>query len=506
MSYLERLKNALHVEQRVELAADINCDLQVLEIMIREDVENIVVETAANNRNCPQYLRDIASSRFSNIKFAQENSTVIDSICPIPWVSIGIQQNGDYRICCQAIYHPYSKLTDESGTLSVKNSTISEARNHQVYKNVRAEMLTGKKPNMCKLCYKEEELSLNSKRKFMLRKYDISQYAQQTTSDGSIDVAQFPLRYIDIRFGNLCNLKCRYCGPTDSSLWYEDFVEYANKQTVNFYGNKQYKLSKVNNKWTIDSLDFEWYEDEQFWTAIETLIPHIDRYYFTGGEPTINKTHFKLLQMIIDKGYSNKVTLEYNSNMVAIPEKLYQLWYKFFRVEIGCSIDGYREYANYLRYPSNWDELEKNLDRLGMDNKNIVGGISTTVNIYNVLNFLDLTKWLLGKNYKNMKKVPSYHVLEGPESMSIQALPLDTKLWVTEQYEKFYQEIELTYGSRWSSSLKLSYAGIINYMMAADRSNLLPILARDTATLDNIRQQSIDTVIPWLAQILNKAK
>jgi hypothetical protein len=105
-----------------------------------------------------------------------------------------------------------------------------------------------------------------------------------------------------------------------------------------------------------------------------------------------------------------------------------------------------------------------------------------------------------------MKKVPSYHVLEGPESMSIQALPLDTKLWVTEQYEKFYQEIELTYGSRWSSSLKLSYAGIINYMMAADRSNLLPILARDTATLDNIRQQSIDTVIPWLAQILNKAK
>ena len=26
----------------------------------------------------------------------------------------------------------------------------------------------------------------------------------------------------DVRFGNPCNPKCSMCGPTDSSMWYED--------------------------------------------------------------------------------------------------------------------------------------------------------------------------------------------------------------------------------------------------------------------------------------------
>ena len=502
MNWFEKLSAATHCLQREEIAADPDCIEQVLEILIKEDVEETVIQAGIDNPSCPQHLKDIGLTRLADIDLrkTQETNT---SICPIPWTHIGIQQNGDFRICCQAIYSPYGKLFDDGKPLNILTTDITTARNHTDFKSLRLQMLKNQKPASCKLCYTEESVGLNSKRKFMLKKYDVSTYASATAEDGSINTNEYPLRYIDIRFGNLCNLKCRYCGPGDSSLWYEDFVEHHKTDVINYYGQKDYKLKQVNNKWTLDSLDFEWYEDEKFWASIKNLLPYIDRYYFTGGEPTINKTHYNLLQLIIDQGYSNKVVLEYNSNMVAIPDKLYAQWDHFQEVALGCSIDGYQEYANYLRYPSKWSDLEENLDVLGYrSNKRINGSISTTINVFNVLNFLDLSKWLLTKDYKRIKKTPSYHVLEGPNSMSVQVLPIETKELIKEQYELFYTDIDIQYGKSWGDEFRKNFSGIINYMMAKDASHLLPKLAKETLSLDHIRHQNIADVIPWLHDIL----
>ena len=505
MDWFEKLSAATHCLQREEIASDPACIEEVLVILIKEDVEETVIQAGINNPNCPAYLREIGLGRLVEIE-TRKNQETNSSICPIPWTHVGIQQNGDFRICCQAIYSPFGKLKEGEDILNIKTTDIDAVRNHKDFKSLRLQMLKNQKPAMCKLCYDEEKVDLNSKRRFMLKKYDVSTYQQLTEEDGSINTKQFPLRYIDIRFGNLCNLKCRYCGPGDSSLWYEDFVEHHNTDVVNYYGQQEYKLTQVNNKWTINSLDFEWYEDDKFWKTIKSLLPHIDRYYFTGGEPTINKTHFNLLQMIIDEGYSSKVVLEYNSNMVAIPDKLYAQWDHFQEVAIGCSIDGYQEYANYLRYPSKWPDLEENLDVLGYrSNKKINGSISTTINVFNILNFLDLTKWLLKKNYTRIKKSPSYHVLEGPALMSVQVLPPNIKDWIKEQYELFYIDIDNEYGKDWGDKFRKDYSGIINYMTAKDNSHLLPKLATETKSLDRIRNQDLATVIPWLAKILENA-
>ena len=499
MNYLERLKNAIQISDRIEIARDSDCDVRVLEILITQDVEFSVIEAAKSNPNCTTSLIEIANKRLAN--FSQNNT-----MCPIPWTHIAIQQNGDYRVCCQSIYPPFSKLISDDQFLNVKNTSITDARNHEVFKNIRVKMLKGERPSECTLCYKEEDLGLKSKRKFMLQKYRIDQYAKLTADDGTINSDKFPLRYIDIRFGNLCNLKCRYCGPTDSSLWYEDFPEYANRNKFNFYGQQTYEIVKKNKTWTLNSLDFEWHEEQKFWDAIVELLPYIDRYYFTGGEPTINKAHYNLLQLIIDRNLSEKVTLEYNSNMVAIPDKLYDQWKKFNRVEIGCSIDGIGEYANYLRYPSDWKNIESNLDKLGNFSRNIVGGISTTVNVYNILNFLDLSMLLAQKKYRSIKRIPSFHILESPNEMSIQVLPLETKQKTIQLYDSFYDNIETTFGKKLALEYKNAYNGILNYMMAEDKTNLLPTLARDTYKLDQIRGQNIENIIPWLSDILKTFK
>jgi hypothetical protein len=40
---------------------------------------------------------------------------------------------------------------------------------------------------------------------------------------GQLMSGEFPTTNFDLRLGNHCNLKCRSCGPRDSSGWYDDY-------------------------------------------------------------------------------------------------------------------------------------------------------------------------------------------------------------------------------------------------------------------------------------------
>jgi sulfatase maturation enzyme AslB (radical SAM superfamily) len=497
------LKNCMSSADRCKLASRSDCPEFLLEIMVLHDVESDVIEAGINNTNCKPEIVKQGRIRLDSIMYKSKATT----LCPLPWTHLAIQQNGDFRICCQNIYEPFGKLSNEEGVSNVFNLDINQARNCKEIKDLRVSMIKNERNSLCNLCYNEEDLGLNSKRLHMLKIYNVEDFAKNTQEDGSIDTEKFPLRYIDIRFGNLCNLKCRYCGPTDSSLWYEEYAEMSGKEValMPFYGSKTYEIKKNQDKWTIDSLDFEWYEDEKFWSQITMMIPYIDRYYFTGGEPTINKAHYRLLELIINMGFAKNTVLEYNSNMFAIPEKLYDFWKEFKDVGIGCSIDGIEDMANYLRPPSKWEVLEKNIDRLGLQPyRSIHGSVATTVSVFNILHFLDISKWLLSKKYPRFKQTPSYHMLEGPTHMSVQVLPFETKKFIEDQYNLFYKEIGEKYGPQWEQLFKRNYEGIINYMYAKDSTSLLPMLKHSTQLLDNKRGHSLEKTVPWLYELLER--
>lgn len=497
------LKNSVTEDARIELALRSNCPSWLLEIMIKEDTCVEVIETAIKNANTNDSLKDIGNYRIKEL----QNSYPL-TLCPIPWSHLEIQQNGDLRICCMCIHEPYGKLEKDGDMANIKHTTLDEARNLPMIKELRKSMINGEKHDMCKQCWDHEAVGLPSKRKSMININENKEWTL-SNSDGSIDTKEFPLTYLDIRFGNLCNLACRSCGPSDSSLWVDDYLKLSGQEvaTMIYYNRKKYKITKINNKAEIitDPEDFTWYEQDKFWEEIDTHVKYIDRLYFTGGEPSINKTHFKLLEYLIDKGYSKNITLEYNSNMVAIPEKLYDWWEQFKSVGIGCSIDGINEYANYIRPPSKWDILEKNLDRMGYsDSEKIQASISTTISIYNIFHFLDIIRWLLEKKYTNIISLPSFHMLEGPQYMNVQALPLETKNIVKQEYENFFDELESTHEKKISLFFRRALSGIITHMMSADLSDKLPQLKIATQKIDELRDQNLSQTIPWLADILDK--
>jgi hypothetical protein len=418
-----------------------------------------------------------------------------NKICPLPWNQLMIQQNGDFRLCCQCVHPPFGKPG-----MRIQEQSIEEARNSELHQRVRSQMLAGEESPECQLCWDEERHGLNSKRLHMLKHYPVDRIKQTTL--GYIDVDEFPLAYLDLRFGNLCNMKCRSCGPADSSLWYEDVeaVNTPNHATFDFYLSKQYQLKKINNTWALKDDDFAWYENESFWDMMKTVVPHIDRLYLTGGEPLINKAQWRLLDLCIELGVSKNIVLEYNSNMTRVPDSAFDIWNQFREVHIGCSIDAVGDLAYYIRYPGKWKDIEPNIRKLGNSTcRNLVAKFAPTISVFNILGFLDLVDWLHSNPLPRIRPSPSFHILEGPGYQNIQTLPTETKEWIVEQYNEWYN------GAPWRMRYKTQFDTILSYMRAQDRSHLLKDLKEHTEKLDKHRSQSIADHVPWLTKILEKA-
>jgi hypothetical protein len=415
-------------------------------------------------------------------------------ICPLPWNQLMIQQNGDFRLCCQCVHPPFGKID-----MRIQDHTINDARNSELHQRVRSQMLAGEQPVECQLCWDEESHGLQSKRLHMLTHYPIDKI-EQTTS-GVLDVEQFPLAYLDLRFGNLCNMKCRSCGPGDSSLWYED-VEAVNPPdyiAFDFYLSKQYQLKKINNAWTLKNDDFAWYENEDFWTMMKTIVPYIDRLYLTGGEPLINKAQWRLLDLCIELGVSSKIVLEYNTNMTRIPDTAFDIWRQFKQVHIGCSIDAVGDLAYYIRYPGKWGEIENNIIKLGNANcDNLIAKFAPTISVFNILGFLELADWLHNNYMPRIRSAPAFHILEGPGYQNIQVLPKDTKDWIVIQYNEWYAS------ASWRRHYRHQFDNILNYMQAQDRSHLLIDLKTHVEKLDKHRDQNLKDYVPWLDDVLEK--
>ena len=381
--------------------------------------------------------------------------------------------------------------------MRVQDHSIDQARNSEVYRRVRTQMLAGEEPEECRLCWDEERAGLSSKRLHMLKHYSIDTI--QNTQSGIINTIDFPLEYVDLRFGNLCNMKCRSCGPWDSSLWYDDFVDLTGSDNFDFYSTTNYQLKQINNTWTLKNDDFTWYQDEKFWDMMQHIVPNINRLYLTGGEPLINKAQWRLLDLCIELSVSKNIVLEYNTNMTVIPDNAFTVWSQFKEIHIGCSIDAVGDLAYYMRYPAQWADVKENVLKLGNANcPNLLAKFAPTISVFNILELLTMTDWLRENRMPNIRPNPSFHILEGPHYQNIQVLPPEIKVWISDEYKKWYAS------APWRRKFQPQFDSILNYMFAQDRSHALKDLKEHTAKLDEIRSQNIADYVPWLAEILAK--
>ena len=168
-------------------------------------------------------------------KNIEANKDAPDSWCVLPWTHVSVKGNGAFRVCCHSnSSESRGMLQDSKGeNLHVSKASWQEVVNSDRMKSVRKDMLNGKWPEACLRCEREFKSGMKSRniyeRSMIAELTSAEEYPSYTKAkaltrdDGSIDNKDFPVSFLDIRFGNLCNLKCVMCSPTDSNQWYDDY-------------------------------------------------------------------------------------------------------------------------------------------------------------------------------------------------------------------------------------------------------------------------------------------
>ena len=520
-------------EERINMALDKECPLKILNVFINEDVDDSVVESTIYNYKTTKEMIKRVSKRLDieyeelikrrkdrldlSDEVIEKINNLSNTLCTVPWTHAATYSNGHIRMCCQMIYDdpvmPFGNLYKKDGDPLKSKDGINDYRNVNGLKKIRKEFLEGEKPSICKLCWDEEK---NKKDKSSQRTYELSRHKniipdiiKNTKKDGSIRNEDFPIKSWDLRFGNKCNLKCRTCGPMDSNQWYSDWIKMSNKNNLPPIQN-QNELKLVENEDNTLSLNipnyFSWYEDSKLWNEILDNLENIKYYYFTGGEPTINEKHKELLQIIIDKKLAKSVSIRYNTNMAAVPNKIFELWSYFNIVNLGMSIDGIKEHFEYIRHPGLWKATERQLNKIDNDIglENVTAHFTVTLSVMNVLHILDMHDYMYDVNWNRINSNPIVHCLRGPEYFNIQNIPLEGKNYISEKYNSYIEKINKgDYKRYWKSKTITTLTDIIKFMYAEDddiekwkqfRSKL--------EQLDSIRKENWENSLPEIKNVI----
>lgn len=430
------------------------------------------------------------------------------TFCPIPWNFQAIRANGDIRVCCQA------NVTKNQGVIRKPDGTafnagkdqLVDARNTDMLKAMRVNMLNGVWSDECGRCKNEEDSGLVSRRSYENQQWqmNIEEVREKTNDDGSINPTDFPVVYYDLRFGNFCNLKCRMCGPTDSSAWYEDWIKLTGT-------NKFKDTSGIMEIVDYDVPAFNWPEYEPFWEQLEANIPNIEHVYFAGGEPMLIERHYDFLERCVEAGAAKNIIVEYNTNMSTLPTRVTELWKQFKQVRVGASVDGMGKMQEYQRHPSKWQKTLDNLYKVDALPENIIAWLAFTVTAYNVNHMIDFMKWKLTQS--GFKKINStfrrpiitHHVAHHPKHLNVRVLPDSYKKIVTQRFFDFLQWVkDNNFNEHVVKQATDIVNGVVNYMNGESYyEQYWPEFIKYTADLDNMRGENLTLVEPEFEDYLN---
>lgn len=442
------------------------------------------------------------------------------TFCVLPWIHLATRPNGDMRLCCTANAsgagenHTVGLIKNQDGShANFGKVTPLEAWNNEFMKNVRTTMLNGEIPASCKGCFDEESQGIVSKRLWETASWmndegvDIEELIHQTKEDGTVPER---LQYLDLRLGHTCNIKCVMCSPHDSSKWVADWQKLIPVlQDDNVKSQLRWDKKEFNNKW---------YEKGKFWDELYAQIPNLKQVYFAGGEPLMIAEHKKFLEEIIRQGYEQNILLRYNSNGILVDEDLIELWSKFKKVKFAVSIDAIHERDHYIRFPTNFADVERTLHMLDNTPDNIHVSMATAVQIFNIKHLPDFMKWKIKQNFRKMNVglvsgvlmgggLVNMHLVHIPTFLNITILPEKDKQEVREIFAEFKQWLwdnytqdddfwkENPYGWR-------RWEGLLEHMDSQDNSHLLPGFKEYVNKLDAIRGLDASKVFPELGHLL----
>lgn len=408
-----------------------------------------------------------------------------NTFCSMAWNHQFLGPNGDIKPCCRYTMPKNAKKEN------IKNDkTLRQVFYSHIQKSLRNDMLQGKRHEGCIKCWQEED----SGKKLSLRQNYNRNVPLLEELHNDLDINNPKITWLELSFSNMCNLRCRMCGPYFSTNWYKDWID-VKDFTIGFPGittKEEIKdfVSKSNSQLMIDISKFD------------EILPNIRHLKMTGGEPFIIKEYREILKKIIEIGTAKNVYLNYSTNLTIMPDdELIKIWSHFKQVQIATSLDGVGKVIEYQRYPTKWKQI-KNVTKKIMQLSHELPleiGSRPTITIYNILNVPEITFWWKDMlDTYNIKKFDENTWLNhthaaSPSFLSITSLPVWAKEIVSDKL------------STTAPSLKQqkSWEHLIKYCKSNDtwKDNKEKFI-KYTSTLDKKRSEDFLNIVPEFSNLM----
>lgn len=401
-----------------------------------------------------------------------------DTICILPFIHFYTQADGEVKPCCIA------DGFDNKQTLREKS--ITNIFNSDEYKQLRLDMLNGKRNKVCEVCYTKEDRGEESPRQMF--NSNTLWHMPEVGMDGSVCV---DFQHVDIRFSNLCNFKCRMCNHSFSSNWYEDAKKIHHDGWFPFLSGEDTKVLKASK------------------TIVDDIIPHLSKiksFYFAGGEPLITPEHYKLLKWLYNNieeeeneiGKFKKLSIHYNTNLSTIKydeDELIKYWKSFRKVQLAISCDGVFEVGEYQRTGFNHKTFVKNMEEIlnhatPISPDSPPDGFSYsfqyTTTIFNIEHIFDFIEFMLDEGYIQTTDTIDFFYAWSPHWSSINNLSQKDKDRITKLFQRKIKKIK-------SEKTKVQLLSIVNFMNTASNYPLESVKTM-VEKLDNINNTNYKNI------------
>jgi MoaA/NifB/PqqE/SkfB family radical SAM enzyme len=370
------------------------------------------------------------------------------------------------------------EIVDDQGCkFDLNTASFGGIQNSVYMKNLRQQFLDRQQPQTCRKCWREERAGRTSKRMHTLDRLKHILPQQHWTVDAK------PLMFLDLKLGNICNLKCRICGSWSSST-------FATEELANLGPDED---KKSNHHYHMLRQGAWPRENPVFWTEIEKIVDQIQYIEFTGGEPFMIQEHFDVLQGLVDRGLAGNIEIHYNTNGTQWPENAETIWKHFKLVEIAFSIDDIGSRFEYQRTNAVWTEVEQNIVKfkeLRQRHSHIQLQVCTTVNVFNVYYIAEVAAWVAQQGFDFVY----WNMMHEAYYFSISTLPDKAKKIIAERLA--VADVD--------KATHNEFARIIDFMNNGVSLDGF-ILKMRIADLDRKRQQNLAWVEPEFAELIDYA-
>ena len=346
--------------------------------------------------------------------FISENN-IKDVICTFPWEMYSIDTGfGVWRPCPRI---DYLKVEDK------------EFNNHKRLIELRKNLRSGVKDPLCNKCWDDQEQGVKSYRQVL--KVDHAPHNVES------DKIRAP-KIFEIKFSNLCNLKCVFCSSLCSSLWEQD-IPVPSNQIGPIRGNE---LSS-------SCVDF-----------FRSNFDDIEVIQIFGGEPLLHPEFYEIMDYILEKKSSKMKTISFSTNFYfpknvrekfeRYCDKLLKQGHKFY---LRISIDGVFEKGEYLRTGLKWENFDQNFksfeEKFGQAENFGRLRCNIALNALNLLSLHEIMKYINDSKFDFIE--PHYNYIGKPERFMMKSYGkklayakeqiLTQNFYSYEQYKKHVLEL-----------------------------------------------------------------